>query len=55
MDLYAEKVAQGVHLCTQTDLTKFVTPCDVGVTPKEWPDQDHEVCEPVPPGCPMSQ
>lgn len=45
---------QGVQVCPQADLTKFVTPCDVGITPKEWPDQDHEVCKPVPPGCPMS-
>jgi len=55
MDLYKAKLAQGVHLCVQSDLSTFLTPCDVGVTPKEHPNQDHEVCEPVPADCPMSQ
>jgi len=53
MDLYQEKVDQGTHLCVQADPFSFLTPCNVGIIPQEWPDQDHEVCQPVPPGCPM--
>jgi hypothetical protein len=51
--LYAERVELGEHLCTEYDPYNYVTPCQVFITPQEWPDQDHDVCEPVPPGCPM--
>lgn len=55
MELYKQKLDQGIHMCVQRDLSTFLTPCNVGVTPQEHPNQDHEVCEPVPAGCPMSQ
>lgn len=48
-----ELEAQGTQVCPQSNLSTFVTPCDVGITPQEWPAQDHEVCAPVPPGCPL--
>jgi hypothetical protein len=51
--LYAERVELGEHLCTGYDPYNYVTPCQVFITPQEWPNQDHDVCEPVPPGCPM--
>jgi hypothetical protein len=51
--LYQERADQGEHLCTGYDPYNYVTPCQVFITPQEWPNQDHEVCEPVPPGCPM--
>lgn len=53
MDLYQEKLDVGTHLCVQADPFSFLTPCHVGIIPQEWPNQDHEVCQPVPPGCPM--
>ena len=53
MNLYNERLELGEHLCTQADPLNFVTPCQVGVIPQEHPNQDHEVCEPVPPNCPM--
>jgi hypothetical protein len=48
-----EQDAQGVEVCPQDDLYKYVTPCDVGIIPVEWPGQDHAVCTPAPPGCPL--
>jgi hypothetical protein len=30
-----------------------VTPCDVGIPPIELAGQDHSVCTPAPPGCPL--
>jgi hypothetical protein len=51
--LYKERVELGEHLCTGYDPYNYVTPCQVGFIPQEWPNQDHETCEPVPPGCPM--
>ena len=51
--LYQERLDLGEHLCTEYDPFNFVTPCQVFIIPKEWPNQDHEVCEPVPPGCPV--
>ena len=51
--LYQDRVDLGEHLCTGYDPYNYVTPCQVFITPQEHPNQDHEVCEPVPPGCPM--
>ncbi|XXX78021.1 hypothetical protein WMF30_04515 [Sorangium sp. So ce134] len=45
--------AQGTQVCPAADPRLFVTPCSVDVIPQEWPNQDHEYCRPVPPGCPM--
>lgn len=45
--------AQGVEICPQEDLHKYVTPCDVGIPPVELANQDHSVCTPAPPGCPL--
>jgi hypothetical protein len=53
MELYQERVDLGEHLCTQLDPSNFVTPCQVFIIPQEHPNQSHESCEPVPPGCPM--
>jgi hypothetical protein len=48
-----DAASQGVHFCPEEDLTKFLTPCALGIEPVEWPNQSHEVCTPVPPGCPL--
>ena len=53
MELYQERLDLGEHLCTQFDPSNFVTPCQVFIIPQEHPNQNHEFCEPVPPGCPM--
>lgn len=53
MELYNERAALGEHLCTEYDPNNYVTPCLVDVIPQEHANQDHEVCEPVPAGCPM--
>jgi hypothetical protein len=45
--------AEGVQVCTGPDPTRFLTPCQAGITPVEHPGQDHEFCQPVPPGCPV--
>ena len=46
--------AQGIEVCPVADQYKYVTPCDVGIIPVEWPaGQDHAVCTPAPPGCPI--
>lgn len=51
--LYQERLDLGEHLCTGYDPYNYVTPCQVFIIPVEHPNQDHEACEPVPPGCPM--
>ncbi|AUX32331.1 MULTISPECIES: hypothetical protein [Sorangium] len=43
--------AQGIQVCPAPDSKHWVTPCDVGIIPQEWPNQDHAVCQPAPPGC----
>jgi len=48
----AEQLLQGVQVCPEANSKKWVTPCQVGITPVEHPNQDHEVCQTVPPGCP---
>jgi hypothetical protein len=45
-------VYEGIHVCTKPDSKNWVTPCQVGITQQEHLNQDHEVCQPVPPGCP---
>jgi len=41
--------AEGIRVCPQADLNTFVTPCDVGVPPIQWPDQSE--CLSPPAGC----
>jgi hypothetical protein len=53
MQLANDAAAQGIHFCPEADLTKFLTPCAVDIIPVEWPNQDHAVCTPAPPGCPL--
>jgi hypothetical protein len=48
----AEQLVLGVQVCPAANSKKWVTPCQVGITPVEHPNQDHEVCQTVPPGCP---
>jgi hypothetical protein len=48
-----ELEAQGTQACPKANLSAFATPCEVGIIPQEWPNQDHEVGTPVPPGCPL--
>ncbi|WP_437594795.1 hypothetical protein [Sorangium sp. So ce1000] len=48
-----ELEAEGTQVCPVADPSLFVTPCSVDIIPQEWPNQDHESCQPVPPGCPM--
>jgi hypothetical protein len=46
-------IASGGEPCNQADLDSgaTVTPCQLGIMPVEWPDQDHDVCISPPPGC----
>jgi hypothetical protein len=37
--------------CDEASLGKTITPCQIGIMPAEWPNQDHDVCMPPPPGC----
>ena len=50
----ADLEAQGIQVCPAADTKHWVTPCNEGIEPVEHPNQDHEVCQPVPPGCPTS-
>lgn len=43
--------AEGVEVCPRADSSLVATPCDLGIFPQEWPDQDHDVCTPAPVGC----
>jgi hypothetical protein len=43
----------GTHLCTSSNIGATFTPCMAGITPAEWPGQDHTVCMTAPPGCPQ--
>jgi hypothetical protein len=60
-DLFEKKIEaavnmaadQGIQLCTASNIGSALTPCMAGITPVEWPNQDHEVCTPAPPGCPL--
>ncbi len=48
----------GTQICDGTNSGDGVTsgvrtnPCQVGIQPVEWPNQDHSVCMSPPPGCP---
>jgi hypothetical protein len=44
---------QDQHVCNPSTIGVTITPCQAGITPVEWPNQDHEVCTPAPPGCPL--
>jgi hypothetical protein len=48
-----ELEANGVRACPEADPFSVTTPCQVGIIPQEWPNQDHAVCTPAPPGCPL--
>jgi hypothetical protein len=48
----ATALDQGVEICPADKLGMELTPCALGITPVEWPNQDHESCTPPPPGCP---
>jgi hypothetical protein len=52
-ELVAADLADGNEVCPEADRYKYFTPCDVGIIPAEWPNQDHNVCTPAPPGCPI--
>lgn len=52
-------VMQGTQVCTTDPMGGVmgdlmvgdsVTPCNLGIPPIEWPNQDHEVCAPMPAG-----
>ncbi|WP_437900606.1 hypothetical protein [Sorangium sp. So ce124] len=43
--------ADGIQVCPAPDPNNWLTPCDIGIIPQEWPNQDHAACRPVPPGC----
>jgi hypothetical protein len=45
--------AQGTQVCPKANPNSWLTPCQAGITPVEHPNQDHEVCQPVPAGCPV--
>ncbi|WP_437479419.1 hypothetical protein WME75_33490 [Sorangium sp. So ce1014] len=53
MNRVSEEYAQGNQLCPEADLSFFLTPCHIDIVPQEWPNQDHEFCQSVPPGCPL--
>jgi hypothetical protein len=46
-------LAQDQHVCNPSTIGVVITPCQAGITPVEWPDQDHGVCTTPPPGCPL--
>ena len=53
VDMYvSDLAAQGGTPCPAENLGVTVTPCADGIQPVEWPNQDHTVCTPAPPGCP---
>jgi hypothetical protein len=45
--------AQSVSVCTADNLGATLTPCMVGITPVEWPNQDPTACSTPPSGCPL--
>jgi hypothetical protein len=49
----ALEVPAELPLAIDLAASNFVTPCQVFIIPQEHPNQSHESCEPVPPGCPM--
>jgi hypothetical protein len=52
-NLYDMAQAQGIPVCPAEKIGMAVTPCADGITPVEWPGQDHQVCTPAPAGCPL--
>jgi len=49
----AELAANNGAPCPAENLGAAVTPCMDGITPVEWPNQDHAVCTTAPAGCPL--
>jgi hypothetical protein len=44
--------AKGLFACNDAQVgLASVTPCQDGLPPLEWPNQDHDVCTPPPAGC----
>ncbi|AUX44974.1 uncharacterized protein SOCE26_064440 [Sorangium cellulosum] len=53
MNRATEEQLNGNQVCPQAELSFFLTPCHLDIIPQEWPNQDYEYCQPVPPGCPL--
>ena len=53
MDIVHQAEAQGKQVCPQADPTTFLTPCAIGISPVEHPNQDHDVCATPPLNCPL--
>jgi hypothetical protein len=51
--IYDTAAAQGIPVCPAEKIGMAVTSCADGITPVEWPGQDHQVCTPAPAGCPL--
>jgi hypothetical protein len=51
--ILAVAAMKGIQICTADKIGFTTTPCQVGITPVEWPNQDHTVCASAPPGCPL--
>ncbi len=49
----ATALDNGIEVCPAANLNNTMTPCMDGITPVEWPNQDHAECTPAPPGCPL--
>lgn len=44
--------AKGQDACSDAQVgMASITPCQDGLAPLEWPNQDHDVCAPPPAGC----
>lgn len=52
-DKVSALLIQDQHVCNPSTIGVTITPCQAGITPVEWPNQDHEVCTPAPAGCPL--
>jgi hypothetical protein len=54
VDTYVNGLPPNAPLCREmSSLGSYhATPCQFGITPQEFPNQDHSVCTPVPAGCP---
>jgi hypothetical protein len=47
--------AKGLYACNDAQVgVASVTPCQDGLAPLEWPNQDHATCTPPPAGCIVS-
>jgi len=53
MKIVQQAEDQGTQACPQANSTSFLTPCKIGISPVEHPNQDHEVCTTPPLNCPL--